>query len=87
MSGELASSTFLRQPMAAGLKTSSDSAAARSEYGRALDADPTLDKARANLAGLKCRYSDVAGAKQEIAVVKDGSISGPDLDPEWKSCK
>jgi tetratricopeptide (TPR) repeat protein len=64
-----------------------DSAAARSEYGRALDADPTLDKARANLAGLKCRYSDVAGAKQEIAVVKDGAIAGPDLDPEWKSCK
>ena len=28
-----------------------DSASARGEYGRALEADPTFDKARANLAG------------------------------------
>lgn len=64
-----------------------DSASARGEYGRALEADPTFDKARANLAGLKCRYLDVEGAKREAAVVKDGAISGPDVDPEWKSCK
>jgi cellulose synthase operon protein C len=64
-----------------------DSASARGEYGRALEADPTFDKARANLAGLKCRYLDVVGAKQEAAVVKDASLAGPDVDPEWKSCK
>jgi Flp pilus assembly protein TadD len=64
-----------------------DSAAARGEYGRALEADPTYDKARANLAGLKCRYLDLVGAKQEAAVVKDGALAGPDVDPEWKSCK
>ncbi len=64
-----------------------DSAAARSEYGRALEADPTFDKARANLAGLKCRYLDVVGAKQEASVVKDAALSGPDVDPEWKSCR
>lgn len=64
-----------------------DSASARGEYGRALEADPTFDKARANLAGLKCRYLDVVGAKQEAAVVKDAGLSGPDVDPEWKSCK
>ncbi|MDP3156037.1 MAG: tetratricopeptide repeat protein [Archangium sp.] len=64
-----------------------DSASARGEYGRALEADPTFDKARANLAGLKCRYLDVVGAKQEAAVVKDAALAGPDVDPEWKSCK
>ncbi|MDP1830306.1 MAG: tetratricopeptide repeat protein [Archangium sp.] len=66
---------------------SGDSASARGEYGRALEADPTFDKARANLAGLKCRYLDVVGAKQEAAVVKDGALTGADVDPEWKSCK
>ncbi|MBL8915699.1 MAG: tetratricopeptide repeat protein [Archangium sp.] len=65
-----------------------DSAAARGEYGRALEADPTFDKARANLAGLKCRYLDVEGAKREAGVVKDAaSTAGPDVDPEWRSCK
>ncbi|MFZ5444932.1 MAG: tetratricopeptide repeat protein [Myxococcota bacterium] len=64
-----------------------DSAAARGEYGRALEADPTFDKARANLAALKCRYLDVEGAKREIAVVKDASVAGADVDPEWRSCK
>lgn len=64
-----------------------DPSSARAEYGRALEADPTFDKARANLAGLKCRFLDVVGAKQEAAVVKDGALSGPDVDPEWKSCK
>jgi tetratricopeptide (TPR) repeat protein len=66
---------------------SGDPAYARAEYGRALEADPTFDKARANLAALKCRYSDVDGAKQEIAVVKDATVAGADVDPEWKSCK
>ncbi len=65
-----------------------DSAAARGEYGRALEADPTFDKARANLAGLKCRYLDVEGAKREAAVVKDAAaVTGADVDPEWRSCK
>lgn len=64
-----------------------DSASARGEYGRALEADPTFDKARANLAGLKCRYLDLVGAKQEAAVVKDPTLTGVDVDPEWKSCK
>jgi Flp pilus assembly protein TadD len=65
-----------------------DSPAARGEYGRALDTDPTFDKARANLGALKCRYFDVEGAKRELSVVKDTSgLTGPDVDPEWKSCK
>ncbi len=65
-----------------------DAAAARGEYGRALEADPTFDKARANLAGLKCRYLDVEGARRESAVVKDAAAaSGVDVDPEWRSCK
>jgi tetratricopeptide (TPR) repeat protein len=64
-----------------------DSAAARGEYGRALEADPTFDKARANLAGLKCRYLDVEGAKREAGVVKDVPANAVDVDPEWRSCK
>lgn len=65
-----------------------DANAARAEYGRALEADPTFDKARANLAALRCRFLDTAGAKRELSVLKDvGSLVGPDVDPEWKSCK
>jgi len=65
-----------------------DANAARSEYGLALEADPTFDKARANLAALRCRFLDVAGAKREVSVIKDVSaLTGPDVDPEWKSCK
>lgn len=65
-----------------------DANAARVEYGRALEADPTFDKARANLAALRCRFLDVEGAKREVSVLKDpGALTGPDVDPEWKSCK
>lgn len=65
-----------------------DANAARAEYGRALEADPTFDKARANLAALRCRFLDVEGAKRETSVLKDvGSLTGPDVDPEWKTCK
>jgi tetratricopeptide (TPR) repeat protein len=67
---------------------SGDAQAARAEYGRALEADPTLDKARANLAALHCRFSDVEGARREAAVIKDAaSLAAPDVDPEWKTCK
>lgn len=41
---------------------------------------------RANLAALHCRFFDVEGAKREVAVLKD-VVTGPDVDPEWKSCK
>ncbi|MEW6432832.1 MAG: tetratricopeptide repeat protein [Myxococcota bacterium] len=65
-----------------------DAQAARAEYARALEADPTYDKARANLGALRCRFFDVEGAKRELGVVKDLSVlTGPDVDPEWKSCK
>jgi cellulose synthase operon protein C len=65
-----------------------DAAAARAEYARALEADPTFDKARANLAALHCRYFDVEGARRETSVLKDpASLTGPDVDPEWRSCK
>lgn len=65
-----------------------DANAARAEYGRALEADPTFDKARANLAALRCRFLDTEGAKRETAVIKDVSaLNAPDVDPEWKTCK
>lgn len=65
-----------------------DANAARAEYGRALEADPTDDKARANLAALRCRFGDVEGAKREVAVIKDPSaLNGPAVDPEWKACR
>jgi Flp pilus assembly protein TadD len=65
-----------------------DAAAARAEYARALEADPTFDKARANLAALRCRYFDVEGARREVSVLKDPqALTGADVDPEWRSCK
>ena len=64
-----------------------DPMGARAEYGRALEADPTYEKARANLGALKCRYGDLEGAKRELSVIKDsGGVAGPDVDPEWKTC-
>jgi tetratricopeptide (TPR) repeat protein len=70
------------------LLMSGDAMGARSAYGRALDADPTYAKARANLAALRCRYGDGEGAKRELSVLKEVSaLSGPDVDPEWRSCK
>jgi cellulose synthase operon protein C len=65
-----------------------DAMAARAEYARALEADPTYEKGRANLAALRCRYSDKEGAKRELSLLKDPEgIKGPDVDPEWKTCK
>jgi Flp pilus assembly protein TadD len=59
---------------------------ARAEYGRALDADPTYVKAKANLAALRCRYGDTEGAKRELAGVKE-AVAGTDVDPDWKACR
>lgn len=65
-----------------------DPMAARAEYGRALEADPTWEKARANVGALRCRYGDVEGARRELAVVKDvGALTGAEVDPEWKTCR
>lgn len=65
-----------------------DSAAARGEYGRALEADPTFDKARGNLSALLCRYLDLEGAKRELGVVKNqAELTGADVDAEWRQCK
>ena len=61
--------------------------AARAAYGKALDSDPTYEKARANLAALRCRFGDSEGAKRELALLKDGALDGPDVDPEWKACR
>lgn len=70
------------------LLLSGDSTGAHAEYAKALDADPTFDKARANMAALRCRYLDVEGARREVSVLKDTStLSGPDVDPDWKGCK
>ena len=70
------------------LLLSQDAAGAHAEYAKALEADPTFDKARANMAGLRCRYFDVEGARREASVLKDvGTLSAPDVDPEWKGCK
>jgi tetratricopeptide (TPR) repeat protein len=70
------------------LLLSGDAAGAHAEYAKALDADPTFDKARANMAALRCRYFDVEGARREVSVLKDlSSLGGPDVDPDWKGCK
>ena len=61
--------------------------AARAAYGKALDADPTNEKARANLAALRCRYGDQDGARKELSELKDGALAGADVDPEWRTCR
>ena len=61
--------------------------AARAAYGKALDADPSNEKARANLAALRCRYGDRDGAKKELSSVKAAALSGSDIDPEWRTCR
>jgi Flp pilus assembly protein TadD len=67
---------------------SGDAMGARAAYGKALDSDPTYEKARANLAALRCRFGDVEGSRRELAVIKDAAgMSGPEVDPEWRTCK
>jgi cellulose synthase operon protein C len=61
--------------------------AARAAYGKALDADPSNEKARANLAALRCRFGDTDGARKELASVKAAGLTGSDLDPEWRTCR
>ncbi len=60
---------------------------ARAAYGRALDADPTYEKARANLAALKCRFGDQEGSRRELALLTTSNLGGPDVDPGWRGCK
>jgi Flp pilus assembly protein TadD len=65
-----------------------DAMGAREAYAKALEADPTYDKARLNLAALRCRFGDTEGAKRELSVLKDvGGLSGPDVDTGWKACR
>ncbi len=67
---------------------SGDAMGARAAYGKALDSDPTFEKARANLAALRCRFGDVEGSRRELAVLKDvAAMAGPEVDPEWRNCK
>ena len=65
-----------------------DPMGARAEYQKAIDSDPTLEKARANLAALRCRYGDVEGAKRELGLIKEtAGLASADVDPEWKACR
>ena len=61
--------------------------AARGRVRQGARGGPDYDKARANLAALRCRYGDAEGAKRELAVLKDGALAGADVDPEWKTCR
>ncbi len=61
--------------------------AARDEYRRALELDPTLDRALAGLAALKCRFGDVDGAKPLLARMRGKVDPGAaDADPELAKC-
>ena len=65
-----------------------DAMGARAAYAKAMDSDPTYDKARLNLAALRCRFGDVDGARRELAVLKDvNTLTGADVDGGWKACK
>jgi tetratricopeptide (TPR) repeat protein len=65
-----------------------DAMSAAAAYAKALEADPTYNKARLNLAALRCRFGDTDGARRELSVLKDvASLNGPDVDAGWKACK
>ena len=65
-----------------------DAMGAREAYAKALESDPTYDKARLNLAALRCRFGDADGARRELSVLKNvASLSGPDVDAGWTACK
>jgi len=66
----------LGEPMAAG-----------AAYREALALEPANALAHGNLAALKCRFGDPAGARAELEQVNDKSVlSGPASDPAWKGC-
>jgi Flp pilus assembly protein TadD len=56
-------------------------------YARALEVDPTNEKARANLAALRCRFGDTEGAKKELSALRSGRLEGFDVDPGWSACR
>ncbi len=60
---------------------------ARAAYAKAIESDPANEKARANLAALRCRYGDQDGARKELSGVKNGALAGFDVDPEWRACR
>jgi Flp pilus assembly protein TadD len=65
-----------------------DATAAAQAYERALKAAPDFEKARVNLAALKCRFGDKEAARKELAGAKGpGALAGADLDPYWKTCR
>lgn len=65
-----------------------DATAAAAAYEKALQFGPRSDKARANLAALKCRYGDKEGARRELAQAKNlDTVTGTDVDPYWRSCR
>jgi cellulose synthase operon protein C len=64
-----------------------DASSASAMYEKAL-AGPSRDRARANLAALKCRFGDAEGARKELAKIKDTEkLQGPDLDSQWRACR
>jgi tetratricopeptide (TPR) repeat protein len=66
----------LGEPMAAG-----------AAYREALNMEPANALAHGNLAALKCRFGDQAGARAELEQVSDKSqLNGPAADPAWKPC-
>ncbi|HZH02704.1 MAG TPA: hypothetical protein VEY30_02900, partial [Myxococcaceae bacterium] len=65
-----------------------DAMGARASFGKALEADPSYEKARVNMASLRCRFGDAEGAKKDLAGIKEsGALSGADVDPDWKACR
>lgn len=63
-----------------------DATKAAQHYQRALDLEPSSRAARANLAALRCRFLDVAGARWELEQLH-GDPQGPEVDPLWRRCR
>lgn len=65
-----------------------DAMGAQAAYAKALETDPTYNKARLNMAALLCRFGNAEGARRELSLLQDtASLSGPDVDDAWKACK
>jgi tetratricopeptide (TPR) repeat protein len=60
---------------------------AHDAFAKALDVDPTDDLSHADMAGLKCRFGDIEGAKAELSKLHGAPTQvTPVLDPNWSAC-
>jgi Flp pilus assembly protein TadD len=60
---------------------------ANGAFRKALEIDPTYDKARANLGSMLCGEGDVDGAKETLQVMKQAPAPGFDVEGGYQRCQ